>query len=496
MTLSSSDIMALNALSENTALADSDILPVYRSSPLQFAKASTVAAYVLRTVKAFGAIGDGVNDDTSAIQAAFNSGAPVYFPAGRYLISATLTMTSAANHGQVVRGAGSVATDGAGAAKTVLAPTSAVSVLFSIDGTPFAGFVQGFGFENFAVDMAGMTDVAGSVAFDQVQAFGGHYAGIGVINDGVNKRGFRFQAGAYTTALRDCDCANVEFAGVMDTNRATTISFSNCDLQNVIANWALNITFTGGAIQPKYNPANVIYLPPGVTPYDYPANTTGLYAWSGFSFGNVKGMSFFGVDLENGGCPANINGGVLPTTFNDGVHGVLNLINVVTVGANALNTIFDNCDFAGCYVFDLSDATGRLKVRGYHQYAHDIDTSGAPLANLRNTAVQNMPSGAYTAVDVGGQELELDTDYFSWDSVNRQVNILRRCVLLIAAQVQMAATVACQSRLQIVTTEGSYYGPWVQTTASLLLGPAIAGIARTFNAGDTIQLQVYQNSGG
>ncbi|MER8701705.1 glycosyl hydrolase family 28-related protein [Mesorhizobium sp. M1273] len=38
----------------------------------------------------FGAAGDGVTDDTAAIQAALNSGMAVFFPAGNYLISAAL----------------------------------------------------------------------------------------------------------------------------------------------------------------------------------------------------------------------------------------------------------------------------------------------------------------------------------------------------------------------------------------------------------------------
>ncbi|WP_372743177.1 glycosyl hydrolase family 28-related protein, partial [Neptunomonas sp.] len=49
------------------------------------------------SVKNFGAVGDGVTDDTAAIQAAFNSvttkGAAVYFPAGTYLIKNQLTIT-------------------------------------------------------------------------------------------------------------------------------------------------------------------------------------------------------------------------------------------------------------------------------------------------------------------------------------------------------------------------------------------------------------------
>jgi hypothetical protein len=49
-------------------------------------------------VKEFGAVGDGVADDTAAIQAAINAGAPqgsaIYFPAGTYRTTATVGFTS------------------------------------------------------------------------------------------------------------------------------------------------------------------------------------------------------------------------------------------------------------------------------------------------------------------------------------------------------------------------------------------------------------------
>lgn len=44
------------------------------------------------SVKDFGAVGDGVADDTAAIQAAVNAGGEVFFPTGRYLISSTITV--------------------------------------------------------------------------------------------------------------------------------------------------------------------------------------------------------------------------------------------------------------------------------------------------------------------------------------------------------------------------------------------------------------------
>ena len=54
-------------------------------------------------VKDFGAVGDGVTDDTAAIQAAINAGLNVFLPSGTYKTTSKLTIT---NNDQVITGAG------------------------------------------------------------------------------------------------------------------------------------------------------------------------------------------------------------------------------------------------------------------------------------------------------------------------------------------------------------------------------------------------------
>lgn len=58
------------------------------------------------SVKDFGAKGDGVADDTDAIQAALDTGDSVYFPAGTYVVSSTLSTTTTGSRGQQLIGAG------------------------------------------------------------------------------------------------------------------------------------------------------------------------------------------------------------------------------------------------------------------------------------------------------------------------------------------------------------------------------------------------------
>lgn len=55
------------------------------------------------TVKDFGAEGDGVTDDTSAVQAALDFGGNIYFPPGIYCINKTITMTA---HNTQLKGSG------------------------------------------------------------------------------------------------------------------------------------------------------------------------------------------------------------------------------------------------------------------------------------------------------------------------------------------------------------------------------------------------------
>ena len=97
--------------SENVNFLQSGTGAVTRT--VQFKERDTVS------VKDFGAVGDGVTDDTAAIQAAINSGSPyststtsglqIYFPHGKYKISTALDLSNC--HGVGLIGAGPYATE-------------------------------------------------------------------------------------------------------------------------------------------------------------------------------------------------------------------------------------------------------------------------------------------------------------------------------------------------------------------------------------------------
>lgn len=90
-------------------------------------------------VKDYGAIGDGLHDDTAAIQAAIDTGRCVYLPSGSYLINDVLTMRKP---GQMMTG------DGRNVSRFLINPTfnmSAQGVIF------FASGEEGPQLENFGM---------------------------------------------------------------------------------------------------------------------------------------------------------------------------------------------------------------------------------------------------------------------------------------------------------------------------------------------------------
>lgn len=119
-------------------------------------------------VKGFGAKGDGLTDDTSAIQLAINrcaarGGGVVYFDPGTYLISSPLTMTSV--NGVSIRGAGPVSS----AIKNTNTTANAITITscfgFSISGI---GITHSSDSTQSAIQLASCGALSGPLLIDSV----------------------------------------------------------------------------------------------------------------------------------------------------------------------------------------------------------------------------------------------------------------------------------------------------------------------------------------
>ncbi|MBV8683535.1 MAG: hypothetical protein JO111_11710 [Caulobacteraceae bacterium] len=202
---------------------------------------------------------NGLADDTLAIQAALNSGLNVQLPPGVCVVSSPMLVESYRNNGQTLKGSGSYySASSVGFSTTpppgttVIRPTSAMSgkSVFIIDGTPIGGpkqtWVQGFGVEDLAIDMVNMTDEPTSVAINQIQAWDGHYTGVRVLNDGVSKRAWLFEAGAFTTHLSHVQGNLIDFEGDSSSYAVTTIDLVDADVGGIVGQYYQNVTFVGG----------------------------------------------------------------------------------------------------------------------------------------------------------------------------------------------------------------------------------------------------------
>lgn len=175
------------ALSKFTELAATDVGEGAAMVGFKQAGAGAAARTVLNklrevvSVKDFGAVGDGVTDDTAAIQATLNAFAgPIFFPPGTYLVTSTLSFGL---HGQVLVGEG--------VDSTVLRLQTGTNTGLQCDGRNYCGIaglkLRGNG--NTAGELLLVKDCAGFTARTVRFEFGFNGINFTSIND-VNVEDF------------------------------------------------------------------------------------------------------------------------------------------------------------------------------------------------------------------------------------------------------------------------------------------------------------------
>ena len=345
------------------------------ASTMQASTACDVQNFVLTSAKspqfAGGAKGDGVADDTAALQAAFDSGLSIYIPPGVYKTSATLNITHAKNDGQLIVGAASYTqVDAYNAAtygnSTIIKPTAAVSVALLIDGTPFGGYqlswVQNWQLKNVAFDLANMADDASHVAIKEVQAWNITLDHTTVINDGNYKRGWLLIGGAFGTTLNHPWGGIIDMEGVDSTYEVTTILISNPGVTHIYANYTGSVTVVGGAVQFPYQAGvtPILWVPATAqTPYEIGDGVNGMYVAYGSDIKNSQYFKVVGTDWEGYLQPPNTCtlSGWTYGTYNDGTHGCAKLVLGNLIEATAYATDFDDTQAAGAYFTDFGVGT-------------------------------------------------------------------------------------------------------------------------------------------
>lgn len=173
-------------------------------------------AYVAN-VKLYGATGDGVTDDTAAIQAAIDSELPVYIPAGTYRVTATLTYPPVSRQ-FVIRGDG---------------PDKTI-ILTEVNGYTFSGF--------FDIDIEGFTIEGHESYQDDAVAYGWNCFGPAAHNWRMKNMFFRY----LKRALRFSQCwiGQAEDIYVFNCGTATEYAVSIENATNATS-WT-NLQIRGG----------------------------------------------------------------------------------------------------------------------------------------------------------------------------------------------------------------------------------------------------------
>jgi hypothetical protein len=194
------------------------------------------------SVKDFGAVGDGVTDDTVAIQNAMIKGGRIYFPEGTYLTD-TIRIDSA-NDGSVIFGDGKY---------SIIKPKAIATYGIQIEGTAGVGYVTKFAARDLAIDMSLMTDVVATAGIYQRRAYGGVVDNLFIYGWGSNNRAILIKEGSYTTTYSNstvgANGSKIELTGLSAGDQVTTINFFDIDGDAMIMHLAAHINCYGVVLQ-------------------------------------------------------------------------------------------------------------------------------------------------------------------------------------------------------------------------------------------------------
>jgi hypothetical protein len=237
----------------------------------------------------FGAVGNGITNDTAAFTAAFvesaTSGKPVYMPKGTYLVD-EISLTNGIPVGNGNKIGQYFYGDGIG--KTILKCSGTKNKFLSLLGVPGLYFYTRFKAEDFSIDMALMPNASTSIGIYAIFAFGGSVNNVDIINPPANAISLYLDQGCYTTVWENCDfegeIGRVKIQGI-GTQSVTTQTFIGCLWGQMIADNCSANSYISCIVQGNLTPKFVL------------SEQYGLYI-SGCDFEGTGVLYAFGVNVN------------------------------------------------------------------------------------------------------------------------------------------------------------------------------------------------------
>jgi hypothetical protein len=250
-------------------------------------------------VKDFGAVGDGVTDDTAAIQAAITASRTVYIPAGNYIISSPLFLTLAQ---QKLYGAGKGTVNLTAkigfASATVGGSTGSPIIWYQPSGAwnVNSGWVQGGEISGLTINAAGYA--AEGIRLNRVVE-STVIADCEIVNAGIgiNGTGFGWNTTFQNCYIHDCSIGAIRlngsyngcslvgcflYGGSLTTQVLLDVNGGSTAVSYGIGNFGISVT--GGAIEGCLTGARLIYSSVAFSGVDFEVcgnnfiTSTGIYA--------------------------------------------------------------------------------------------------------------------------------------------------------------------------------------------------------------------------
>ena len=253
------------------------------------------------SVKDFGAVGDGVTDDTAAFVLAIAASKQIYVPNGTYLLSSIVFNTT---------GQSGVKFQGQSTTNTILKATAAATNFFSVYGN----YNQYNTFESFSVDMSLMTNNSSSRGIYLKQTFGNSFRNVNIINAGTSTRPLYIDVGTYTTVFDNCDFGGltgvIQMQGVSLSDAVTTVTMIGCGFGQAIIDYVVSVTFLQPVVQGALNKF-VLSNCRGVSVLNGDIEGTGTYLVFGADVSNIASSNNALVGFSGTYSSGSFSGGYL-----------------------------------------------------------------------------------------------------------------------------------------------------------------------------------------